>query len=70
MCSPAQASLSAATIAGMLVVCSLVVPPHAHAQDASLPPVAGSASMELAPEVEVTLAGLEASIVHGEKSAA
>ena len=62
MCTPAPTSLSIVSAAVMLVVCSLVVAPPAHSQDSSLPPTAGSASMQLAPEVEISLAEYEANL--------
>ena len=60
MRAPAQASRSATTVAVMILVCSLLHPPLDLAQDSTLAPDVGSASMQLPSEVKFNLAGFEA----------
>jgi tetratricopeptide (TPR) repeat protein len=62
MRTPAHASRSAASVAVTILVCSLSLPSSANAQESSLPPASGSASMQLAPEFEISVAGFEANL--------
>src|ERR1700722_101918 len=62
MRTPAQASFSATAIALALAISSVAFATPVRGQDSSLPPAAGPAFMQLAPEVQVSLTGFEADL--------
>ena len=62
MCTPANASRSAATLAVAILVCSVVCASPACAQDSSLSQAGGSAAIELAPEIKISVERFEANL--------